>query len=436
MIRGCIGVTRVLPLNMPGGSTGGKCERIIMKIRGALTTILVEMDYEKYGDFVTQERGQPVLYVKMNKALYGMIQSSLLYYRKFRKDIESIGFKVNPYDPCVANRMVNKKQHTVCWHVDDLKSSHKLTKVNDAFLKWLNEKYGDIVEVKATRGERHDYLAMIIIFKDGKVIIDMQYYVEKMLEEFPTELREGVNCPWTERLFKVDEDAKILDIERSKTFHTFVMKGMFLSKRARQDIHPAIVFLSTRVKAPTDQDWKKLVRLMSFLKTTKNDVLTLEADDEQSNEYWIDAAFAVHPDYKSHTGAMQSLGKGAVSSISSKQKVNSRSSTEAELIGIDDVISKVLWSKRFIEAQGFPLKATIIYRDNTSSMKLEENGQASASKRTRHFNIKYFYVTDLVQRKEFNLKYCPTDDMLADYFTKPLVGTKFVKMRKIIMNLA
>ena len=165
-------------------------------------------------------------------------------------------------------------------------------------------------------------------------------------------------------------------------------------------------------------------------------MLTLEADDEQSNEYWIDAAFAVHPDYKSHTGAMQSLGKGAVSSISSKQKVNSRSSTEAELIGIDDVISKVLWSKRFIEAQGFPLKATIIYRDNTSSMKLEENGRASASKRTRHFNIKYFYVTDLVQRKEFNLKYCPTDDMLADYFTKPLVGTKFVKMRKIIMNLA
>ena len=101
------------------------------------------------------------------------------------------------------------------------------------------------------------------------------------------------------------------------------------------------MFLSTRVKAPTDQDWKKLVRLMSFLKTTKNDILTLEANDEQSNEYWIDAAFAVHPDYKSHTGAMQSLGKGVVSSISSKQKVNSRSSTEAELIRIDDVISKI-----------------------------------------------------------------------------------------------
>ena len=68
-------------------------------------------------------------------------------------------------------------------------------------------------------------------------------------------------------------------------------------------------------------------------------------------------------------------------------------------------------------------------------MKLEENGRASASKRTRHFNIKYFYVTDLIQRKEFTLKYCPTDEMLADYFTKPLVGKKFEEMRKVIMNL-
>ena len=142
-----------------------------------------------------------------------MIQSSLLYYRKFRKDIESIGFVVNPYDLCVANRIVEKQQQTVCWHVDDLKSSHRNTKVNDNFLEWLNLKYGDIVEVKATRGNKHDYLAMIIIFMKGKVIIDMRYYVEKMIEEFPGDLTGNVKCPWTERLFKVDENATLLDKE-------------------------------------------------------------------------------------------------------------------------------------------------------------------------------------------------------------------------------
>ena len=100
-----------------------KGDRIIMKIRGALVNILVEMDYDKYADYVTHEKGQEVLYVVMNKALYSMIQLSLLYYKKLSKDIELIGLEVNNYDPCVANREINGSQHTVCWNVDDLKST-------------------------------------------------------------------------------------------------------------------------------------------------------------------------------------------------------------------------------------------------------------------------------------------------------------------------
>ena len=343
---------------------------------------------------------------------------------------------MNPYDPCVANKMVDGKQHTVCWHVDDLKASHVNAKVNDDFLVWLNKKYGTLAKVTATRGRIHDYLAMILDFtNDGKVIVDMTRYIGKMVEEFPDKLKDGVKLPWTERLFKVDEKSPELSAEKARTMYTYVMKAMFLCKRARQDVQPAVAFLATRVRSPREQGYRKLVRLMEYLKATAKDVLTLEANDEQSNEWWVDASFAVHPDYKSHTGAIHSLGRGAISSISTKQKVNSRLSTEAELIGIDDVISKILWSKRFIEAQGFELESNIVYRDNTSSMKLEENGRASASKRTRHFNIRLFHVTDLIQRKELTIKYCRTEDMIADYHTKPLVGEAFEKMRKQIMNI-
>jgi hypothetical protein len=77
----------------------------------------------------------------MQKALYGMLQSALLYYKKFKKDIEQIEFKINPYDPCVANRMINGRQHTITWHVDDIKSSHVAERVNDDFLHWLR---GDV----------------------------------------------------------------------------------------------------------------------------------------------------------------------------------------------------------------------------------------------------------------------------------------------------
>jgi len=88
-----------------------------------------------YDDFVIYEgkQKQKVLYVRMLKALYGMMIGSILYYKKLKKDIESIGFKVNPNYICVANRMVNGKQHTVTWHVDDVKSSHVDPEVNAKF---------------------------------------------------------------------------------------------------------------------------------------------------------------------------------------------------------------------------------------------------------------------------------------------------------------
>jgi hypothetical protein len=92
-----------------------------------------------------------------------------------------------------------------------------------------------------------------------------------------------------------------------------------------------------------------ILRVLSFLKGTINDVLKLEANDTNTLTWYIDAAFTVHTDMKSHTGVVFTMGKGAIISSSRKQKVNSRSSTESELIGVDDKITKILWTKRFLE---------------------------------------------------------------------------------------
>jgi hypothetical protein len=104
------------------------------------------------------------------------------------------------------------------------------------------------------------------------------------------------------------------------------------------------------------------------------------------------------------------------------------------MIAVDNTISKVLWTKRFIEAQGHVVKANIVYQDNTSAMKLEMNGKSSSGKRTRHFNIKFFYLTDLIKRRELQVEYCQTNEMDADYMTKLLAGSKFVKFRNRIMD--
>ena len=145
-------------------------EIIITKIWGALVDIICKISPRIYKPYVMSDKKsrEKILYVRMLKALYGMIIASLLYYKKLRKDIESIGFEVNTYDACVSNTMVNGKQHTVACHVDDVKSNHVYPKLNDDFHKWLEKTYGsdDIGHVEASRGKVHEYLAMTLDYTE------------------------------------------------------------------------------------------------------------------------------------------------------------------------------------------------------------------------------------------------------------------------------
>jgi hypothetical protein len=164
--------------------------------------------------------------------------------------------------------------------------------------------------------------------------------------------------------------------------------------------------------------------------------LTLEAHDSQVIKWWIDASFVVHQDMWSHTGGTMLFGKGSVCSTSIRQKLTTKSSTKAELVGVNDVMPQVLWTRQFMEGQGCEIKDNIVCQDNQSAMLLEQNGQRSSSKRTRHLmNVRHFFVTDRIQAKQLTVERCPAGDMWADPFTKPLQGTAFVKFRKLILNL-
>ena len=114
---------------------------------------------------------------------------------------------------------------------------------------------------------------------------------------------------------------------------------------------------------------------------------------------------------RSHTGGVLSLGQGATYSTSCRQKLGVKSSTEAELVGVSDIMAQVLWTRYFLEAQGFAVNDSIIYQDNQSAILMEKNGRASSSKRTRHINIRYFFVTDRVANGEVSIEYCPTEEM-------------------------
>ena len=129
-------------------------------------------------------------------------------------------------------------------------------------------------------------------------------------------------------------------------------KLLFIAKRGRPDILGAVSFLTTRVKCPDEDDYKKLARVIRYLRQTLNIVLTLESDKTHIVKWWIDASFAVHGDMRSHTGATMAMGKGSLYLTSTRQKINTKSSTEAELVGVDDVMPMILWTKYFLRHKG------------------------------------------------------------------------------------
>jgi len=296
--------------------------RVIMKVKGQLAVILVKTCPELYKDYLVYENGVPVIYLEVLKALYGMLESSLLFYRKLVKDLTENGFTLNPYDPCVANKMIDGEQLTITWHVDDLKVSHKSKKVVNDFIQWIRNKYEDVTKVKPSHGKKNDYLAMMLDYSTpGVVKIDMEKYIKDMVKSFPYVDEVGTTSaktPAADYLFQVNDDSKKLDYSKREVFHTTVAKALFISCRSRQDIKCAVSFLCTRVKQPDEDDWKKLLRLLRYLQSTKNMCLTIEASDILNPLWWADASFAVHPDKKSHTGGVMTLGKGAIHTISRK----------------------------------------------------------------------------------------------------------------------
>ena len=163
-------------------------------------------------------------------------------------------------------------------------------------------------------------------------------------------------------------------------------------------------------------------------------ILTLCANNDGIVQWWIDASYAVHDDMTGHARAALSLGNGRIYSGSWKQRLVARSSTESELIGVYDVLPEVLWTRQFLEEQGWLDSATAVYQDNTSSILLERNGQTSSTKCTKHMNIWYFYITEQIRKKAIHDTHCPMEEMVGDFFTKPLQGSLFIKMRNYIMG--
>lgn len=378
------------------------------------------------------QRDDGTMIVRLTKALYGCVESARLWYNHLSGTLKSQGYEPNPIDICSFNKVVDGAQITVVVHVDDL----MITSINQDAMKQLVKHLIDVYnDLKVTEGKCHKYLGMIFDFSEmGKCKITMPNFIEETVVKARVE--GSVATPATEHLFQVREEASKLEGEAKEEFHSFVMSLQYLAKRVRPEILCPVVFLSTRVQRCDEDDWGKMLRVMKYLNGTKDMGIVLEPDGDNgllSIHCYVDASFAVHSDFKSHTGLTITLGGGGIFFSSVKQKLNTTSSTEAELVGIADAMPQLVQCREYLLHQGYNVGPANLYQDNTSTIQLVKNGRSNSS-RTRHINIRFFFIKDRVDKKEISLKHLPTNEMIADILTKPLQGEKFRKLRRALLN--
>ena len=394
-------------------------------IQPSLAKILCKLapHYKKY------LRKDGSLVVKLDKALYGCIESSRLWYEVLRDFLLQLGFIANEKEPCVFNLQRSGHQVTVCIYVDDL----KCTSIDGDDLEWLRlELVKKFKEVTYQDGDVHYYLGQKFDYSvPGECKVSMCDYVSDALEEYGT---SGFRAtPASEDLFKVDVESPLLAEDKRVSFHSRAAKLLYLALRCRPDILPSVSFLTGRVTSPSEEDWRKLDRLLMYLNSTRELGIVLRAENGLQVIAHVDASFAVHESMKSHTGSFITLGTGPINASSKKQSLVTRSSTEAELVGLSDSLPQIIWTREFLIAQGYKAAAAIVYQDNVSTIALTKKGRSTSAK-TRHVAIKYFFVKDREDAGEVVVQYMATDKIIADGLTKPLQGDAFRRSRDRLMG--
>ena len=142
---------------------------------------------------------------------------------------------------------------------------------------------------------------------------------------------------------------------------------------------------------------------------------------------YTDASYACHADYKSRSGTIIIMAGGVIGAYSHKQSCMSTSTTQAELIALDEGVQRAMCVRNFLKHQGKDLGPTVVFQDNKATIKLVENG-GPLSRCTRHINIKYFTIAEYIGNGNIKLEWCASEDMLADMLTKPLGGPQLINI--------
>jgi len=336
--------------------------------------------------------------------------------------ITDIGFIQSEADECVFVKPIDTGQkkidtgqqylhnHLLCIHVDDIYSSPPTAQARIDLEKALEARVG----IKKQHGKM-SYLGMAINKdKDGTITANQNGYIQSMLDRFNVTERPVSIPARPELLIERDDDIPYKD--RSE-FISIIMCLMYLARMTRGDTLFPVTYLATKCRAPTVRDYLAARWVLRYIKGTKSHRLVFKNSDLELI-FHSDASHLLHEDGHGHTGIIITIGGTVVMARSIKQKLQARSSAEAELIAAEECSTYVVWMRLLCRNLGIWVSGpSTLSQDNKSAVIIANNG--GTFKRTKHMIGKMSYLKDRIRLGDLVLKYVPTRDMLADMFTKP-----------------
>jgi RNA recognition motif-containing protein len=373
--------------------------------------------------------------ILLNKALYGMCQAGMLWNKDVDRLLtEDCGMERCPFDPCVYRKVFGAKMIIAILHTDDMKiyADRGLEREVEKTLRTMASKY------EMTHKDGVDvFLGIKVDYGDGWTTLDQHAYLSSILDEF----QEGTNVysvPWDDSI-DADFDAVVEPTEEEKSsglrkrYYRFVGKLQYLVN-TRPDIAFYVGKLARFCQYPRSVHWRAGQRLLGYLRSTRDYRLSYNrgaqagkaglADDPLAMASYSDSDHAGdHETRRSTSGNVILLCGGAVIYSSKRQTTVADSTTAAEIIALYGLTKKVMWLRNMLNWIGYRRNSpTVLACDNKAAVNNCEEG--SQRSKTKHMDIKYCFIRDVVRRGIVTIAHVRTEGMTADILTKPLGGNK------------
>jgi hypothetical protein len=419
-------------------------KRQLMRFSKSISNLILKVD--KDAKRFLQPDG--TILVEVLRALYGFPESAKLWNDYMTNTLKEGGYKQCPHEPClfhkmkiVGNKVIEWSTVTIyvddCLHVYKNNSGQTCRLRGELYAAMRNANLPTPVVQELNLANSISYLGINIQMNGpGKLKLSQPGYIKEILKQYKPS--KSYATPSTADIFKRPESELDGDPVNVTEYLSLLMKLMFLATRTRPDLLTTVTALATKCKSPNHHDLIRLERVVGYLHGTQDMGIKMNVKDLDIYAY-IDASWACHSDLKGHTGIVCTLGKNGfpVMFKSQKQKVVTRSSTEAELAAMFTGLDIVLYLRRLLKFFGIDVsKAITIYQDNTSAIKMAYMGRGASGSTSKYMDLKYFWIKDYLESKLFTLEYLNTNKMLGDFFASPRIGQDFRGLRDIIMGYA